>query len=77
MMDTPSELTVREVAVELQCTLKFVYDLLWAGRLEGAQKVGRTWRIPVEAVEARMRPNQNRNENGVQSRASSFRRRGA
>ena len=53
-MGSSSKLTVREVATELECTLKFVYDLLWAGRLEGAHKVGRTWEIPTKAVKARI-----------------------
>jgi len=50
-----SDVTVREAAIKLGCTLKFVYDLLYAGRLAGAAKVGRTWRIPVSTVEARIR----------------------
>jgi excisionase family DNA binding protein len=53
------ELTVRQTAIQLGCTLKNVYDLLYAGRLQGAEKVGRIWRIPAEAVEARIK---NRNQ---------------
>jgi excisionase family DNA binding protein len=32
------------------CTLKYVYDLLLAGRIPGARKVGRHWRIPIDAA---------------------------
>jgi excisionase family DNA binding protein len=67
-MERTSKLSVREAALQLRCTLKFIYDLLWAGRLQGAQKVGRTRRIPVEAVEARIRHDGARKEERFQSR---------
>lgn len=51
-MKPSRKFTVRETAVTLRCTLKNVYDLLHACRLEGAEKVGRTWHIPAQAVEA-------------------------
>ena len=54
-MEQKSRFTVRQVALMLGCTLKFVYDLLYAGRLQGASKVGRVWRIPRTAVEARLK----------------------
>ena len=50
-----SKLSVRQAAMKMDCTLKFVYDLLHAGRLSGAAKIGRTWRIPVRAVEERLK----------------------
>ena len=54
-MERSFKFTVREAAMMLGCTLKFIYDLLYAGRLEGATKVGRVWRIPRHAVEARLK----------------------
>jgi excisionase family DNA binding protein len=49
------DLSVRQTAVTLRCTLKNIYDLLYAGRFEGAEKVGRKWRIPASAVAARIK----------------------
>jgi len=40
---------VRETARIKGVTLKAIYDKLYAGRLPGARKIGRTWRIPVSA----------------------------
>lgn len=40
----------REMAVRRGNTLMYVYQQLWTGRVPGAQKVGKTWRIPVAAV---------------------------
>jgi hypothetical protein len=31
-------------------TLKYVYDLLAAGRIRGARKVGKRWSIPAGAL---------------------------
>ena len=45
--------SVREAAKQLGCTLKYVYDLLYSGRLSG-EKVGRQWRISAEALKAKM-----------------------
>jgi len=45
---------VREAAKQLGVSIKFVYDLVWAGKLP-AQKTGKTWRIPTSAVEARLK----------------------
>jgi excisionase family DNA binding protein len=42
--------SVREAARRLGWTLKYVYDLLYSGRLLGT-KVGRKWSIPASAVE--------------------------
>ena len=44
-------LTVRDAAQELGCTLKYILDLLYAGRLKGAAKVGRGWLIPAETIQ--------------------------
>lgn len=40
----------REMAVRRGNTLMYVYQQLWTGRVPGAQKVGKTWRIPVASV---------------------------
>jgi excisionase family DNA binding protein len=39
----------REAARLLGVTIKYVYDLLWAGRLP-AWKTGKTWQISAKAV---------------------------
>ena len=49
-MDNSQSLTVKEFARRKGCTLKYVYDLLAVGRLRGARKVDRVWRIPVGAA---------------------------
>jgi excisionase family DNA binding protein len=54
-MNSAKALTVRQTASKLQCTQKWVRDLLYEGKLEGARKVGRHWRIPTAAVDARLR----------------------
>jgi excisionase family DNA binding protein len=53
-MRSPKGLGVRETARQLDVSLKYVYDLLYAGRLPG-RKIGRTWRIPSEAVASRVK----------------------
>ena len=47
-------LTVRDAARLMNVSIKFVYDLIWAGKLE-AEKVGKTWHIPTRAVEQRLK----------------------
>jgi excisionase family DNA binding protein len=47
-------LSVPSAARKLGCTLRYVYDLLYAGRLK-AEKVDGRWKIPVAEVEARLR----------------------
>ena len=42
----------REAARLLGVTIKYVYDLLWAGKLS-AQKIGKTWRISARTVHER------------------------
>lgn len=46
-------MTVRQAAQELGVMLNHAYALVYGGRLPGAQKIGRMWRIPREAVLAR------------------------
>ena len=49
-------ISVRRAAAELHCTITYVYQLLWAGRIDGATKVGRQWKIPSEAINKRVSP---------------------
>lgn len=46
---------VREAALRLGFTQKYIRDLLYEGKLPGARKEGREWRIPASAVERRLR----------------------
>lgn len=46
--------SVPEAARRLGFTLKYVYDLLYSGRLKAEKKMGR-WRIPTEEIEARLK----------------------
>lgn len=45
---------VRQAALKLKVTTKYVYDLLYSGKLP-ARKVGRQWHISGEAVDARLK----------------------
>ena len=47
-------ISVSEAARKLGCTLGYVYDLLYAGRLK-AEKITGRWKIPTAEVEARIR----------------------
>jgi len=58
-MQRPQTVTVRDAARRMSCTLKYVYDLVYAGKLQ-ARKSGREWRIPLAAVEARMQQRESR-----------------
>jgi len=40
----------KDVARQKGWTLKYVYDLLAAGRIRGARKVGKHWVIPPGAL---------------------------
>ena len=53
-MKKQSEITPRTGAQRLGVSLYFVYQLLWTGKLQG-RKVGKQWRIPAEAIEARLK----------------------
>jgi len=46
--------TVREAAIRLGCTLKYIYDLTYAGKLK-AEKIGGRWSISRSSVEARLK----------------------
>lgn len=49
-----SSYTVPEAARAMGYTTKYVYDLIYSGRI-GATKLGGRWRIPISAVEARLK----------------------
>lgn len=49
-----TRLTAVEAARRLGVGLDYLYSLLWTGKLEG-QKIGKQWRIPRTAVEARLK----------------------
>jgi excisionase family DNA binding protein len=53
-MAREKELSAIEAARKLGVGLDYLYSLLWTGKLQGS-KVGKQWRIPVEAVEARLK----------------------
>ena len=53
-MKQTQSMSVRDVARTLGVSIKFVYDLIWAGTLQ-AEKVGKTWRVPATAVDARIK----------------------
>jgi excisionase family DNA binding protein len=44
----------REAARKLNVTITYIYSLLYSGKLP-AEKVARQWRIPLSAIEARLR----------------------
>ena len=43
-------LTPRELAIQRGWSLDWVYRQLAVGKYTGAMKVGKSWRIPVDAV---------------------------
>ena len=47
-------LSAVEAARTLGIGLDYLYSLLWTGKLEG-RKLGKQWKIPVRAVESRLR----------------------
>jgi len=53
-MTKTKELSAIEATRRLGVGLDYLYSLLWTGKLQG-RKVGRRWRIPAEAVEARLK----------------------
>jgi excisionase family DNA binding protein len=54
MTKSQATLSVPAAARQLGFTLKYVYDLVYAGKLK-AQKVDGRWQIPIAEVEARLR----------------------
>jgi excisionase family DNA binding protein len=53
MRKSKETIGVRETARKLNVTTKYVYDLLYCGKLP-ATKLARQWRISAEAVQARL-----------------------
>lgn len=53
-MTKTQELSAIEAARKLGVGLDYLYSLLWTGKLQG-RKAGKQWRIPAEAVEARLK----------------------
>ena len=53
-LHTHKTVGIAEAARTLNVTLKYIYDLVYSGKLP-AKKTGKTWRIPVSAVEARLK----------------------
>lgn len=54
-------LNVREALTLLGCTRTYIYDLLCEGKLPGAYKKGHSWRIPLAAIEQRLKEREARN----------------
>jgi excisionase family DNA binding protein len=54
LRDKEQELSAIEAARRLGVGLDYLYSLLWTGKLLG-RKVGKRWRVPADAVEARLR----------------------
>jgi excisionase family DNA binding protein len=48
------ELSAVEAARRLGVGLDYLYSLLWTRKLQG-RKVGKQWRIPADAVDARLK----------------------
>ena len=55
-------LTVRQAALSLGHTQKYIRDLLYEDKLPGAKKVGRQWFIPAGAVETRLKARRSQQE---------------
>ncbi|MGB9234739.1 MAG: helix-turn-helix domain-containing protein [Terriglobales bacterium] len=53
-MEKSNDLTPRAAAHKLGVSLYYIYQSLWAGKLAG-RKIGKQWRIPAEAVNARLK----------------------
>jgi excisionase family DNA binding protein len=54
MSKPQNEITAIEAARRLGIGLDYLYGLIWTGKLDG-RKVGKRWRIPVSAVERRLK----------------------
>jgi excisionase family DNA binding protein len=54
MRRTAEALSIRDTARQLGVSIRFVYDLVWAGKLP-ATKVGKVWQIPQNAIHARLK----------------------
>lgn len=59
-MENKNELNAAESCRRLGITLDALYRLLYAGKLQG-RKVEGVWRIPISAVEQRLKEREARN----------------
>jgi hypothetical protein len=59
---TKNMLVAKEVARLLGSRLAYIYSEIWANKIPGAQKVGKIWFIPAEAVEQRLRAREDRKQ---------------
>ena len=57
-MPVTKTLSVRQAALKLRCSQKWVRDLLYEGKLTGSKMGGRVWLIPVDAIEGRLKARQ-------------------
>lgn len=48
-----STISPRELAKQRQVSLDYIYRELWAGKVPGAMKAGKVWRIPAQAANSR------------------------
>lgn len=51
------ELSIKDAARRLGVSIRYIRDLVWSGQLE-AEKTAGVWRIPSDAVEARLKARQ-------------------
>jgi excisionase family DNA binding protein len=57
-MTLAKTMSVRQAALTLQCSQKWVRDLLYEGKLAGSRKCGRVWLISADAIEGRLKARQ-------------------
>lgn len=55
--------SVREAAMRMKLTQKYVRDLLYEERLPGAKKQDGVWQIPIGAIERHLKARGGRNGN--------------
>jgi len=48
------EVSAVEAARRLEVGLDYLYSLLWTGKIR-ARKIGKRWRVSVEAIEAKLK----------------------
>jgi hypothetical protein len=63
------ELAPKDLARRRGYTVKYVYDLLAAGRVPGARKLGKRWSIPARALEHLSRKKRVREADSVAMRS--------
>jgi excisionase family DNA binding protein len=53
-MTKGKQLSVREAALRLGCTRKYIFDLIYEKKLAGTEKIAKQWRIPAAAIERKI-----------------------